>query len=112
GVVLLGLAGMLFTWTARSLGKNLTDTVVTRVDHSLVTTGPYRWVRHPFYVAFFAGALGVGVATANWLLLLASGVASALLVARTGIEEQKLIGRFGDDYRRFMAHTGRFWPWS
>src|SRR5436190_1347309 len=41
-------AGLLF-WTLRGLGKNLTDTVVTRRDHWLVTGGPYRWVRHPFY---------------------------------------------------------------
>ena len=37
-------------WTLTNLGKNLTDTVVTRANATLVTTGPYRWVRHPFYV--------------------------------------------------------------
>src|SRR6516165_6033363 len=37
--------------TLHNLGKNLTDTVVTRQEHQLVTTGPYRWVRHPFYDA-------------------------------------------------------------
>jgi protein-S-isoprenylcysteine O-methyltransferase Ste14 len=49
---LLGLLVVptLLLWTFRSLGKNLTDTVVTRRDHTLVTHGPYRWVRHPFYV--------------------------------------------------------------
>src|SRR5262249_25642573 len=35
----------LITWTFRTLGKNLTDTVVTRREHALVTGGPYRWVR-------------------------------------------------------------------
>ena len=43
------LTGFLLIWTLQSLGKNLTDTVVTRKEHNLVTTGPYRWVRHPFY---------------------------------------------------------------
>src|SRR5262245_37428401 len=51
GVALLIMAGSLAVWTFRHLGKNITDTVVTRTEHSLVTTGPYRWVRHPFYVA-------------------------------------------------------------
>lgn len=41
---------LLMYWTLSSLGKNLTDTVVTRSEATLVTSGPYRWVRHPFYV--------------------------------------------------------------
>jgi isoprenylcysteine carboxyl methyltransferase (ICMT) family protein YpbQ len=43
---LLVVPPLLF-WTFHSLGKNLTDTVVTRREHTLVTHGPYRWVRHP-----------------------------------------------------------------
>src|SRR5690242_17877792 len=46
GVVAIGL---LF-WTLTSLGKNLTDTVVVRTAATLVTDGPYRFVRNPFYV--------------------------------------------------------------
>ena len=51
GVGLGVLAAGLLVWTLRRLGPNLTDTVVTRKAHSLITGGPYRWVRHPFYVA-------------------------------------------------------------
>ena len=51
GVGIGALAGSLLVWTLRSLGKNLTDTVVTRREHTLVTRGPYRWIRHPFYVS-------------------------------------------------------------
>src|SRR5688572_30158269 len=51
GVGLFVVTGWLFLWTFRSLGKNLTDTVVTRRTHTLVTIGPYRWVRHPLYTA-------------------------------------------------------------
>ena len=38
------------SWTFRSLGRNITDTVVTRREHALITSGPYRYVRHPFHV--------------------------------------------------------------
>ena len=44
------LCSLLMYWTLSSLGKNLTDTVITRANATLVTSGPYRWVRHPFYV--------------------------------------------------------------
>ncbi len=51
GVALGVVGGALLVWTFRTLGTNITDTVVTRRVHTLVTTGPYRIVRHPFYVA-------------------------------------------------------------
>lgn len=47
GVISGDLCSLLMYWTLSSLGKNLTDTVVTRAEATLVTNGPYRWVRHP-----------------------------------------------------------------
>jgi protein-S-isoprenylcysteine O-methyltransferase Ste14 len=110
GVGLLMVAGSLAIWTFRHLGKNITDTVVTRADHSLVTTGPYRWIRHPFYVAAGTGFLAVSLMTANWFVAITGGLAFALLVVRTAREEDKLIERFGDEYRQYMQKTGRFIP--
>ncbi len=52
--------------TLRSLGKNLTDTVVTRRAHTLVTSAPYRWVRHPFYDALALAVLAVGPRFESW----------------------------------------------
>jgi protein-S-isoprenylcysteine O-methyltransferase Ste14 len=43
----------LLFWIFHHLGKNLTDTFVTRREPILVTSDPYRWVRQPFFgVAF------------------------------------------------------------
>ena len=97
-------------WTFRSLGRNITDTVVTRHEHALVTSGPYRFVRHPFYVTTALGLLANSLTTANWFIALAGAAALALIVIRTTTEEAKLVERFGDDYRRYMARTGRFFP--
>jgi protein-S-isoprenylcysteine O-methyltransferase Ste14 len=110
GVVLVGLGGLLLVWTLSNLGKNLTDTVATRKDHSLVTSGPYRFVRHPFYLSGLVSLVGGSLATANWFLLLAGLLPLGFLVVRTKTEEQKLIERFGDEYRNYMARTGRFFP--
>lgn len=110
GLALVVLWGLLVVWTFRNLGKNLTDTVVTRRDHTLVTSGPYRYVRHPFYLAFVLALVGGSLVTANWFLLLAGLVPFALLVVRTPIEEAKLVERFGDEYRDYMQRTPRFWP--
>ena len=62
GVGLGAVAAALLIWTLRNLGKNLTDTVVTRRAHTLVSGGPYRWVRHPFYDALALGFLANALA--------------------------------------------------
>jgi protein-S-isoprenylcysteine O-methyltransferase Ste14 len=100
----------LLFWTFHSLGKNLTDTVVTRREHTLVTHGPYRWVRHPFYDVVLLEIVSMSLLAANWLLALLGLSAFALMVVRTRIEEEKLIQRFGDEYRAYMERTGRFFP--
>ena len=110
GVALMVVWGMLLIWTFSHLGKNLTDTVVTRSDHTLITTGPYRYVRHPFYLAFATVVVAGGLVAANWFLFVAGLVPLAFIVARTRIEEEKLIERFGDAYRDYMTTTGRFLP--
>ena len=110
GVGLGILAAWLLIWTFRHLGKNLTDTVVTRKEHTLVTAGPYQWVRHPFYVAFALAVLANALTTANWFLFVTGAGAFLLLVARTHKEEENLVERFGDDYREYIRRVGRFFP--
>jgi protein-S-isoprenylcysteine O-methyltransferase Ste14 len=110
GVGLFTVVAALLTWTLRSLGTNLTDTVVTRRAHTLVTYGPYRWVRHPFYDSVALLILAISLTAANWFFLLTGSVLLVLLVVRTRTEEEKLVARFGDAYRHYMERTGRFLP--
>jgi protein-S-isoprenylcysteine O-methyltransferase Ste14 len=110
GVGLGVAAAGLIIWTFCTLGPNLTDTVVTRRDATLVTHGPYRWVRHPFYLAFAIAVIANTLVTANAILAIFGMAAFLVIVARTTIEERKLIERFGNDYRDYMQHTGRFLP--
>lgn len=110
GVAAGALCAILMYWTLSSLGKNLTDTVVTRAEATLVTHGPYRWVRHPFYVTAGLLMASVTLLTANWLIGVSSLLVLVLLAVRTPKEEQLLINRFGQQYRDYMARTGRFIP--
>lgn len=111
GGVLAGLVGAWgMHWSLASLGKNLTDTVVVRREAELVTTGAYRWVRHPYYVAAAWLMAAVTLLTANWLIGVTGLAVLALLVVRTPQEEAELLARFGDDWQRYCARTGRFAP--
>jgi protein-S-isoprenylcysteine O-methyltransferase Ste14 len=110
GVAVGVCAGSLLVWTLVNLGRNLTDTVVTRQAHTLVTTGPYRWIRHPFYVSTALSVTANGLAAANWFLLAMGWLTMALMVIRTRKEEELLVVRFGAAYRSYMERTGRFFP--
>jgi protein-S-isoprenylcysteine O-methyltransferase Ste14 len=91
GVATGAIAGVLLTWTLGNLGENLTDTVVTRKKHTLVTTGPYAWVRHPFYTSAALAIIGNALATANWFVFTTGCLAFMLLVIRCGKEEENLM---------------------
>ncbi len=75
----------------------------------MVISGPYRYVRHPFYLSFLLGLTGVGLAMANWFFLVGL-VPFGFIVARTRIEEAKLVERFGVEYEDYMRRVGRFFP--
>ena len=110
GFIALFITPPLIVWAQKSLGKNVSTTVITRKEHQLVTHGPYKWIRHPLYTfaVLFFGSLAL--VAASWFLLLAIGVAITLIIIRLPKEEAGLIERFGDKYREYMKHTGRFLP--
>ncbi len=103
-------SSFLMCWTLSSLGRNLTDTVVTRANATLVTQGPYRWVRHPFYFTTALVMISVTLLTANWLIGICCAAVLGMLAIRTPKEEQALIDRFGQEYIDYMKVTGRFFP--
>jgi protein-S-isoprenylcysteine O-methyltransferase Ste14 len=101
--------GWLF-WMFKTLGPNLTDTVNLRANATLVTSGPYRWVRHPMYLGVALLLASYSLITANLFIALAGALIVSLLVKRTSTEEAKLVERFGEAYRQYASRTGRFLP--
>ena len=69
GVAIGGLAIPSAWWLFSNLGRNVSETVLTKSDHALVTTGPYRWMRHPLYATGGALLVAVGLMAANWFIL-------------------------------------------
>jgi protein-S-isoprenylcysteine O-methyltransferase Ste14 len=100
-----------FAWVHHVLGHNFSTTLNIRANHTLVTTGPYRWIRHPMYTAFYALHLATILATANLFLGL-TWLAGLIVVItlRVEREEAMMVRQFGEAYRAYMAQTGRFLP--
>jgi protein-S-isoprenylcysteine O-methyltransferase Ste14 len=97
-------------WMFHTLGRNLTDTVVTRRNATFVDYGPYRFVRNPMYTGVLMAGLSLGLALGSWLVPVAAGLMFTLLALRTKTEELYFIERFGNQYRDYMARVGRFLP--
>lgn len=110
GVVVAFLVLPVALWTQRSLGDNVTTTVITREEHELVTAGPYRWIRHPLYTLSLIYFGSLALVAASWFLLVVSTMTFVMVAVRTPIEEEKLIQRFGNEYKAYMKRTGRFLP--
>ena len=97
-------------WLFSSIGSGITPTSATRKKHTLVTSGPYRWVRHPLYTVGSSMFISFGMMADNWFIA-ALGILTFILMAiRTPREEANLIEKFGDEYREYMNRTGRFFP--
>lgn len=110
GVVIGGLAATLLVWVFKTLGPNLTDTVVTRKQAQLVTDGPYRFVRHPLYSATALAVIADSMVVANWFLAVTGLLVVGLLALRTYREEANLLKHFGEDYEKYAARTPRYVP--
>jgi protein-S-isoprenylcysteine O-methyltransferase Ste14 len=97
-------------WLFSSIGSGITPTSATRKQHTLVTSGPYRWVRHPLYTVGSSLFIAFGMMADNWFIASLGILTFILMAARTPKEEANLIEKFGDEYREYMKRTGRFLP--
>jgi protein-S-isoprenylcysteine O-methyltransferase Ste14 len=97
-------------WLFSSIGSGITQTSATRKEHKLVTSGPYRWVRHPLYTVGSSFFVSFGMMADNWFIAALGVLAFIAMAIRTTKEEANLIEKFGDEYRQYMKTTGRFLP--
>jgi protein-S-isoprenylcysteine O-methyltransferase Ste14 len=109
GIALLGFA--LLQWSQNTLGKNWSDTPRMIKEQSLITSGPYQFIRHPIYTAFLLILGSTLLISANWLIGLAwIGMTVLEVVSRIGFEENLMLEYFGEQYREYMKRTGRLLP--
>jgi protein-S-isoprenylcysteine O-methyltransferase Ste14 len=109
GLALAGFA--LLQWAQITLGRSWSDTPRMMKDQTLITSGPYRFVRHPIYTAFILILGSTLLISANWVIGLAwLGMTLLEVASRIGFEEALLLEYFGDPYRAYMKRTGRLLP--
>lgn len=111
GVIVGAVSVWLMRRTHKDLGTNWSAVLELREQHMLVTTGIYSQLRHPMYSAIGLWTCAQALLLGNWVAgLIGLVVYATYLVPRIGREEELLIGRFGDEYRRYMERTSRVIP--
>ncbi len=111
GITLGAISVALTWWGLAHLGRQWRLQAVVTDDHTLITTGPYAWVRHPVYTAFF------GMLLANILLISSwwAGAAAVVLFItgteiRIRVEERLLSAHFADHFVSYRSRVAAWLP--
>lgn len=108
GMFLTAFGYFIFIWSVIVRGRYATSWAMPE-DQKLVTLGPYRYVRHPSYLAYFILFAGLFLALLN-LIAIIPFIAAPSYVHIATVEEKLLTERFGKQYLDYQHRTGMFFP--
>lgn len=109
--ILLTAIGIGFAiWARFYLGKNWSSAVSIKVDHQLIRTGPYAWVRHPIYSGILLGMIGTALARREPRGLFAVVLLWLGFFIKSRMEEGFMRKTFGEQYKEYSRSTGALIP--
>ena len=109
--LILTITGMILECSTQIyLGRNYSTTVNISEEQTLITKGPYKYVRHPMYSALFTIGTGLGLLSSSWYFLLPFLATLIVVINRVQNEEKAMIEKFGEEYISYIQKTGRFIP--
>jgi protein-S-isoprenylcysteine O-methyltransferase Ste14 len=109
GLVLFALGLAFAVWARVNIGRNWGTPMTQKDEPELVTTGPYRFVRHPIYSGILLAGVGTAVAL-SWLWLAPVALAGAYFVYSATVEEAFLTEKFPDTYPAYKRSTKMLVP--
>jgi protein-S-isoprenylcysteine O-methyltransferase Ste14 len=109
--IVIGIVPLFYlVWVHRHLDTQWSIALELQEDHKLVTSGPYRRVRHPMYLGIFVYTIGLILISSDLLVLVFFAFSISANYWRIPREEQMMIDEFGDEYREYMKRSGRLLP--
>ena len=111
GLILIWAGLAIRIWAVVVLGRSFRTTVEVDEGQAVVSSGPYRLMRHPSYTGLLLIAAGFGFGDHNWPgLLLCVVLPLTATLRRIHVEESELAGVLGEPYRAYTARTKRLVP--
>jgi protein-S-isoprenylcysteine O-methyltransferase len=109
GLILCATGMVILVLGRRYLGRNWSQTVAVKKDHELVTTGPYRYIRHPMYAGGLLASIGSAiVAGGAWIFLLV--ILGSLFLWRVGAEDRLMAKQFPNEFPDYQKRTKALIP--
>jgi protein-S-isoprenylcysteine O-methyltransferase Ste14 len=109
GLVLFAPGLGFAVWARLHIGRNWGTPMTQKNEPELVTSGPYRLVRHPIYSGILAAGIGTAVAL-SWAWLIGVALAGVYFLYSATIEERYLTEQFPDDYPAYRRSTKMLVP--
>lgn len=109
GLVLFALGLACAVWARVSIGRNWGTPMTQKLEPELVTTGPYRFVRHPIYSGILAAGVGTAIAL-SWYWLTVAGLAAVYFIYSATVEERFLAEQFPVAYPAYRRSTKMLVP--
>lgn len=110
GLVLFGLGLAFAVWARIHIGRNWGTPMTEKNEPELVTSGPYRLVRHPIYSGIILACVGTAVGL-SWLWLVAVGLAGTYFIYSATVEGRFLGETFPDEYPAYKGSTKMLVPY-
>ena len=110
GVLLLLLGLWFAVWARFVLGRNWSGIVTVKEDHTLITRGPYAWVRHPIYTGILLALLGTAVTLGTILNFVEVPVVAFAFWLKLRTEERFMLETFGEQYTAYRHHVKALIP--
>lgn len=108
--ILLVAAQILRLWSLRTLGRRWTTRILVLPGESVVAAGPYRWIRHPNYLAVVIEILALPLLLGAWRTALVFSLANGWVLVRRIRSEERALAAF-TDYRSRLGASPRLLPW-
>jgi protein-S-isoprenylcysteine O-methyltransferase Ste14 len=96
-------------WSFKSLGESYSQEVLIVKNHKLVTSGPFKYVRHPQYLSQILMDIGGAVATLSYIVIIIALIEIPFLILRAMLEE-KLLAKHFDNYPEYKHKSGFMLP--
>jgi protein-S-isoprenylcysteine O-methyltransferase Ste14 len=108
--LILFAAGLAFAvWARVHIGRNWGTPMSKKADPELVTSGPYRFVRHPIYSGILLAGVGTAVAL-SWSWLFVVALTGAYFIYSATVEERNLAAVFPDTYPAYRRSSKMLVP--